>query len=242
MRLPIPLALLLLACGSRTFEVPVTPTVEVGRATVSGRVVDLSNIPVPAMTVSCAESDDSFVTGADGAWSLSVPADTSITLRVVAVDPLSVYRDTSFGPMQLSNKQSLDNLELLSVPGSTVGGLNGIASGDENRGVIALQVVSVTGKCSSDDATVSVEGTATARAVYNLAGTSQPDRDLTKMQPGTRPQAWLAGVAPGSYYSVKFSKPGCNQLPYPVAYGRVSWLDGFRIQSKALTMVTVFIR
>ena len=105
----------------------------------------------------------------------------------------------------------------------------------------ALEVVSVTGKCNSDDATVSVAQTATARAVYNLPGTSQPDRNLTKMQPDTHPQAWLAGVAPGSYYSVKFDKPGCAQLPYPVAYGHVSWLDGFRIQSKALTMVKVFI-
>ena len=55
------------------------------------------------------------------------------------------------------------------------------------------------------------------------------------------PQAWVAGIAPGSYYSVKFEKPGCSQLPYPVPFRKVSWLDGFRVQPKALTMVTVFI-
>ena len=241
MRRFLPLTLVLAACGFHPSEVPVIPQVKVGTATVSGRVVDLSDIPVPAMTVSCAESDASFVTGDDGKWSLRVPADSAITLRVVPVDPLNVYKDTSFGPMQLSNHQVLENLDLLSVPGSTLGGLNGIASGDENRGVVALTVVSITGKCIPDDGTVSVVQTATARAVYNLPGTSQPDRNLVKMQPNTRPQAWVSGIAPGSYYSVKFSKPGCDQLPYPVAYGRVSWLDGFRVQSKALTMVTVFI-
>ena len=241
MRRSIPLALLLTGCGFHPSEVPVIPHVDVGTATLSGRLTDLSNIPVPAMTVSCAESDAKFVTGDDGKWQLTVPADTSITLRVVAVDPLNVYKDTNFGPMQLSNRAVIENLDLLSVPGSTIGGLNGIASGDENRGVIALQVVSITGKCSPDDGTIEVEQTATARAVYNLPGTSQPDRNLQKMQPNTRPQAWLAGVAPGSYYSLKFQKAGCNQLPYPVAYRQVSWLQGFRIQSKALTMVTVFV-
>jgi hypothetical protein len=61
------------------------------------------------------------------------------------------------------------------------------------------------------------------------------------MQPNTQPQAWLAGVAPGGYYTVKFEKPGCRQLPYPVAYNQVSWLDGFRVQPRALTMFTVFV-
>ena len=241
MRRAIALSFVLAGCGFRASEVPVIPHVQVGTASLSGRVVDLSNIPVPAMTVSCAESDDSFVTGEDGKWRITVPADTSITLRSVAVDPKNVYKDTTFGPIQLSARMAMEDLELLSVPGSTTGGLNGIASGDENRGVIALKIVSLTGKCTADDGTVEIDQTATARAVYNLPGTSQPDRNLTQIQPNTFPQAWISGLAPGSYYSVRFRKPGCAQLPYPVAYQQVSWLAGFRVQAKALTMVTVFI-
>jgi hypothetical protein len=231
----------LAACTSRPSDVPVIPHVEVGTAHVSGRVVDLSSIPVPDILVSCAESDASFTTGADGRWELTVPADTALTLRAVPLDPLNVYKDTTFGPLQLSSHAELEDVELLSIPGSTIGLLNGFASGDENRGLVALHVVSITGKCTSDEGTVVVEQTATARAVYNLPGTSQPDRDLPKMQPNTRPQAWVAGIAPGSYYSLKFEKPGCEQLPYPVAYQKVSWLAGFRVQPKALTMVTVFV-
>ena len=235
------LLLLLAACGFRASDVPVIPHVSVGTARVSGRVVDLSRIPLAGIRVSCAESDAAVVTLDDGRWSLEVPADSSVTLRAVAVDPASVYKDSTFGPVQLSSRAVFEGVELLSVPGSTIGGLNGIASGDENRGVIALRVVSLTGRCTPDDGEVEVSQTSTARAVYNLPGTSQPDRTLVRMQPNTRPQAWLSGVAPGSYYSVKFTKPGCAQLPYPVAYQKVSWLEGFRIQPKALTLVTLFI-
>ena len=73
------LALLFSACSLRPSEVPSTPVIVVGTATVSGRVVDLSNIPVAKMRVTCSENDASVVTGDDGKWTLVVPADTSIT-------------------------------------------------------------------------------------------------------------------------------------------------------------------
>ncbi|MBS1152043.1 MAG: hypothetical protein H6Q89_3741 [Myxococcaceae bacterium] len=241
MRRPIFCCLLLSACSFRPSEAPVTPKVVVGTATVSGRVLDLSSLPVEQMRVTCPESDASAVTGPDGKWTLEVPADTTITLRAVPVDPLNVFKDVTFGPLQLSNRSRLENVELLSVPGSTLGGLNGIAGADEVRGVLAVKVVSLSGRCTPDDGTIELPQTTTARAIYNLPNTSQPDRNLVKMQPNTRPQAWLSGIAPGTYHAVKFTKPGCAQLPYPVAYQKVSWLGGFRLQAKALSQITVFI-
>ena len=241
MRRLVCLCLTLSACGFRPSEPPVSPVVVVGKATLSGRVLDLSNIPVANMRVTCSESDASVITGPDGTWALQVPADTTITLRAVPVDPASVYKDVTFGPLQLSNKAVVENVELLSVPGSTIGGLNAIAGGDENRGVLAVKVVSIDGKCTPDEGTIELVQTSTARAIYNLPNTSQPDRKLSNMQPNTHPQAWLSGIAPGTYNAVKFTKPGCTQLPYPVAYQKVSWLGGFRVQARALSQITVFI-
>lgn len=240
---PLLFALLFSACSFRPSEAPVSPQpVMVGTATISGSVRDLSNLPVAQMRVTCSESDASVVTGEDGKWTLEVPADTTITLRAVPVDPLtSVFKDVTFGPLQLSNRGRLDGVELLSVPGSTIGGLNAIAGADELRGVLAVRVVSLSGRCTPDDGTIALEQTTTARAIYNLPNTSQPDRSLSKMQPNTHPQAWLAGIAPGTYHAVKFLKPGCAQLPYPVAHQKISWLGGFRLQPKALTQITVFI-
>lgn len=235
------LLLLSAACVNRPSTPPVTPTITVGTARVSGVVLDLSRLPVPQMRVSCPESDAAVVTGDDGTWSLEVPADTTLTVRAVPVDPLNVFKDVTFGPMQLSNKATLEHVELLSVPGSTIGGLNAIAGGDEVRGVLAVKVVSLSGTCAPDDGVVSLPQTSTARAVYNRPGSSQPDRDLTKVQPNTAPHGWLAGIAPGTYDGVAFTKAGCRQLPYPVAYQGVSWLGGFRTATKALTQVTVFV-
>lgn len=242
MRRLLVLLSLISACGFRPSDPPITPVkVVVGKATLSGKVLDLSNLPVPDMRVTCAESDASMVTGPDGKWTLEVPADTSITIRAVPVDPLNVFKDVTFGPLQMSNRSRLDNVELLSIPGSTIGGLNAIAGADEIRGVLAVRIISLNGKCTPDDGTIELEQTSTARAVYNLPNTSQPDRNLSKMQPNTHPQGWLSGIAPGTYHAIKFTKPGCRQLPYPVAHQKISWLGGFRVQTRALTQVTVFI-
>ena len=99
--------LLMTACGFRPSEPPKSPVVVVGKATLSGRVVDLSEIPVPNMRVTCSESDATVVTDADGKWSLEVPADTAITIRAVPVNPLNVYKDVTVGPMQLSNRMNV---------------------------------------------------------------------------------------------------------------------------------------
>ena len=232
--------LLISACSFRPSEAPVTPAVVVGTATVSGRVLDLSRIPVPQMRVTCAENDASVVTGLDGKWSLEVPADTSITIRAVPVDILNVFKDVTFGPLQLSNRAKVEDVELLSVPGSTIGGLNAIAGADEIRGVLAVKVISLNGMCTPEGGTLSLEQTSTARAIYNLPNTNQPERNLTQIQLNTAPHAWLSGIAPGTYSAVKFTKPGCRQLPYPVTYQKVSWLGGFRLQTKALTQIVVF--
>lgn len=233
--------LLAAACEQRASEPPVTPVVTVGTATLSGVVMDLSRLPVAQMRVTCPENDAAVVTGDDGKWTLEVPADSSITVRAVPVDPLNVFKDVTFGPFQLSNKGRLDDLALLSVPGSTIGGLNAIASNDEVRGVLAVTVVSLSGQCTPEGGTFALAQSKAARAVYNRPHSSQPDRDLTEVQPNTFPHGWLSGVAPGTWTEVKFTKAGCTQLPYPVAHRKVSWGGGFRLSTKALSQVTVFV-
>lgn len=240
----VTLVLLLTACAQRVSEPPVTPVVPVGKAWISGTLTDLSHLPVKDMRVSCPESDAAMVTGDDGKWSLEVPSDSSITVRAVPKDPLdtsNVFKDVTFGPFQLSNKARLDGLELLSVPGSTIGGLNAIASGDEVRGVLAVTIVSLSGRCTPEGGTLALAQSKSARAVYVVANSSQPDRNLTAIQANTYPHGWLAGIAPGTWTEVKFTKPGCTQLPYPVAHQKVSWGGGFRLSTKGLAQVTVFV-
>lgn len=238
------LVLLLCACAQRVSDPPVTPVVTVGTATLSGVVVDLSHLPVKDMKVICPESDAAMITGEDGKWTLEVPSDSSITVRAVPKDPLdvsNVFKDVTFGPFQLSNKSRLDGIELLSVPGSTIGGLNAIASGDEVRGVVAVTVVSLSGRCTPEGGTLSLAQSRGARAVYNVANSSQPDRNLTAIQANTYPHGWLSGIAQGTWTEVKFTKAGCTQLPYPVAHRKVSWGGGFRLSTKGLAQVTVFV-
>ncbi len=241
MKRPFFLALAVAACSQRTAEVPeVPPKPEPGTAVLAGRVVDLGGQPLSGITVACPEGDAKTLTDDFGQFRLAVPAGATVTLRAFSEDPLSVYKPTTTLPVLLSLDQRLAGLELLVLPGSTVSELNAFVSSDENRGVLAVVVQSVGGKCTPEGGTVSLGNDPKARAFYNQAGTGQPLPQLTAIQAGSWPHAFLAGVGPGNYYRPTFTKEGCTTLGFPVAWNRVQWQGDLRVQPKGLTQVMVF--
>lgn len=80
-----------------------------------------------------------------------------------------------------------------------------------------------------------------ALALYVKPGTSQPDRAVTAMQTGSRPNAWLVGVPEGQNFPVHFEKAGCPALPFPVVYQKLTYQPGLRIAARGLTQVPIFV-
>lgn len=243
---PFVIFLLAVACQQprQADPLPLPPAKpDPGSATLTGRVHDGNDLPVEGVTVTCSETDDTYVTRADGLYVLRVPAQSNFTVRTYK--PL--YAGTTLTPMYVEPDRVVTGLDILVVPGPSIGAYNAQAGSDENRGVLALQVVSLSGRCDASSGTVAVLNPETkqampgALAIYVKPGTSQPDRAVMAMQNGSKPNAWLVGVPEGQDFPIRFEKPGCAALPFPVNYNKLSWQAGLRIASGGLTQVPIFV-
>jgi hypothetical protein len=220
------------------------PVPDTGHATVSGLVVDGSNLPVSDVHVICSETGNEYVTGADGVYALQVPASATVTLTTTKF----LYATTALTPMMLQPDQVVSGLDILVMPGPSISAFNAQATPDEIRGVLAIQVISVNGQCDPAGATVTVLNSTTlqpepgALALYVRPGTTEPDRSITSMQAGSSPNAYLVGVPEGQNNPIQLNKTGCPALSFPVNHNGVQWLGGGRIVAKGLTQVQVFVQ
>lgn len=233
------LALLMLTACGPTFpksELPSTPVITTQRATVNGRVLDANGLPVANALVWSAESDDSTTTATDGTFTLSVPADTTITLRALK----EVFTGSSLQPLSLAPNTTLEGLELTMIPGSTLGLLNTLAGGLEEHGAIAVTVTSLSASCDVSNGKVRLDLVPTAKALYVRNGQRAPDVSLQGMQVNGRPNAWIAGVPAGTGYALVFEKTGCRQISLPVSNGGADWQPGLRV-TRGLTVANIFV-
>ena len=233
-----------LACQQRPADpLPAIPKPELSYATISGRVFDGNNLPVEGVVVTVAETDATYTTQADGQYVLQVPAQSTFTVRTWKY----LYAGTTLTPLVLEPDRVLTGLDILVIPSSSLGAYNAQAGSDEERGVLAIQVISLSGRCDAANATVSVLNPETSQvmpgalALYVKSGTSQPDRAVTAMQNGAKPNAWLVGVPEGQNFPIKFEKAGCNALSFPVVYQKATYQPGLRIAARGLTQVPVFV-
>ena len=68
---------------------------------------------------------------ADGRYSLEVPANSTVTLRALALN----YAGTTLTPVNVDTNAKVEDYDILMVPGPTVSELNAMAGLDENRAV-----------------------------------------------------------------------------------------------------------
>ncbi len=235
---------LLTACQQKPADpLPAIPQVEFATATITGRVFDGNDLSVEGVVVTVAETGATYTTGADGLYVLQVPAQTTFTVRTWKY----LYAGTTLTPLQLEADRVVTGLDILVIPSSSIGAYNAQAGSDEERGVLAIQVISMSGRCDAAGATVKVLNPETSQpmpgalAMYVKPGTSQPDRSVPMMQNGSRPNAWLVGVPEGQNFPVRFDKPGCTPLSFPVVYQKATYQPGLRIAARGLTQVPVFV-
>lgn len=236
---------LLTACQQKPADpLPLPPPKpELSYATLTGRVHDGNDFPVEGVTVAVAETGDKYTTGADGLYVLKVPAQNTFTVRTYK--PL--YAGTTLTPLSVEPDRVVTGIDILVVPGPSIGAYNAQAGPDENRGVLAVQVISLSGRCDAASGKVTVLNPETkqampaALALYVKPGTSQPDRAVPSMENGSKPNAWLVGVPEGQDFLIGFDKTGCSALPFPVVHNKLTWQPGLRVASGGLTQVPVFV-
>jgi hypothetical protein len=219
---------------------PETPTVENDRAKVTGHVVDTAGAPVAGATVAVRTSGEHATTDSTGAFTLDVPANTTLTLAATA---------PSMAPTLLQQfLVSADASAAVEIPVITSDHFKTLVAlgANPSGGVVAVALKSLSGSSSVAGATVELTPSL-GRVMYaaTSAGMADPDPTMAAVLPtvvqGEDSYAWALGVQP--HVSImQLAMHGVAQLEPPYAIDEIIWPGTFTVDAGALTLVTLFTK
>jgi hypothetical protein len=219
---------------------PETPTVANDRAKVTGHVVDTSGAPVAGATVAVRASGEHATTDSTGAFTLDVPANTTLTLAATA---------PSMAPTLLQQfLVSSDASAAVEIPVITSDHFKSLVAMGMNPsgGVVAVALKSLSGAGSVGGATVQLTPSL-GRVMYAATGVgmADPDPAMAAVMPtvvqGEDSYAWALGVQP--HVSImQLAMNGVAQIEPPYSIDDVIWPGTFTVDAGALTLVTLFTK
>src|SRR5258707_246620 len=184
---------LLTACADNfgSHPSPETPVVGNDRATVTGHVMDAVGAPVAGATVTVRTSGEHATVDSAGAFTLDVPANTTLTLSATApgMAPTLLQQFlVSPGASGLAEIPMITSAHFQSLVGM---GSNPMG------GVVAVALKSMSGYGNLAGATVGLTPSL-GRVMYAAtgAGMTDPDPTMAMVGPGDDPYAWALGVQP----------------------------------------------
>ena len=233
----------LAGCAESSQEVytaPETPTVGNDRATVTGHVLDPNGAPVAGATVTVRTSGEHATADSTGAFTLDVPANTTLTLAATAPNMAPTLLQQFLVSPGASAAVEIpvvtsDNFKSLAAMGANPTG-----------GVVAVALRSLSGAGSAAGGTVALTPSL-GRVMYapTSLGMADPDPAMAAVvpaaAPGSESYAWALGVQP--HVSImQLTLHGVSQVEPPYSIDDVVWPGSFTVDAGALTLVTLFTK
>jgi carboxypeptidase family protein len=219
---------------------PETPTIGHDRATVTGHVLDPHGTPVAGATVTVRTSGEHATADSTGAFTLNVPANTTLTLAAAAPD---------MAPTLLQQfLVSPEAVAAVEVPLVTTDHFQSLVAMGVNPsgGVVAVALRSLSGTGSAAGGTV-VLTPSLGRIMYAPTSTVMADPDpamatvVPAAAPGGESYAWALGVQP--HVSImQLTLHGVAQVAPPYAIDDITFPGSFTVDAGALTLVTLFTK
>jgi hypothetical protein len=215
---------------------PETPTTDTERATVIGHVTDTSGAPVAGAIVVVRATGEHATADATGAFTLDVPANTTLSLAASA---------PSMAPTLLQQfLVSPGASASVEVPLVTSDHFKNLLAmgGNPSGGVLVTALRSMSGAGSVAGATVELTPSL-GRVMYapSSAGMADPDPAMLTVPQGEEPYVWALGVQP--HVSImQLALHGAEQVDAPYAINDVIWPGTFTVDAGALTLVTLFTK
>jgi hypothetical protein len=228
----------LVACAENPVpqSIPETPTTGSDRATVTGHVVDTVGVAVAGATVAVRSSGEHATADSTGAFTLDVPANTTLTIAATApsMAPTLLQQMIVSPGASVSVDISMvttDHFKSLVAMGNNAAG-----------GVVVTALKSLSGSGSVTGATVELTPNL-GRVMYPAtgAGMADPDPSMVAVGQGNDSYAWAVGVQP--HISImQLALHGAPQVEPPYAIDDIIWPGTFTVDAGALTQVTLFTR
>jgi hypothetical protein len=219
---------------------PETPTTGNDRATVTGHVVDTSGAPVEGATVLVRTSGEHATADSSGAFTLDVPANTTLTLSATAPNMAPTLLQQF-----LVSPGMTATVELPLVTAERFKSLVAMGA-NPSGGVVAVALRSMSGSGSVAGATVALTPSL-GRVMYapTGAGLADPDPAMPAVMPSVvqidESYAWALGVQP--HVSImQLALHGVSQVEPPYAIDEVTFPGTFSVDAGAVTLVTLFTK
>jgi hypothetical protein len=181
-----------------------------GEAMISGHVLDPDGVGVAA-TITVAETDVTATSDGSGAFVVTVPSDSTVTLVASSDGHASTYRDS----VVLASQSAVDGFDFLMLPTDRYAAMNAMATVNAmTGGLVAVRLHSLSAGCATDGAQLAVWPPKAGTIVYSSPGAAgsfdQPDATITAVQAGTTTSAWIAGaISPGNMLAISVQQAGC---------------------------------
>jgi filamentous hemagglutinin family protein len=220
----------LAACSSSSSPASTTPSDSgagdtAATITEHGTFLDYFTLkPVAGLTV--ADNGASTTTDAQGNWSLTIPA-TSTLLQPVISGPSSsklLFPDTT------PTGTDVDHGTIVTADTQAIGIEQATLDGFDSTKALVQIVVRTTGSCASAvGGTITVTAPAGAKLFY-FNSTGVPDGTLTSIQDVQQPRAAAVAfnITPGADLTVTIAHPTCTAVGYPFAGNGFSYTGKVR--------------
>ncbi|HEX8107785.1 MAG TPA: carboxypeptidase-like regulatory domain-containing protein [Kofleriaceae bacterium] len=207
---------------------------------VIGHVLDATGAPVAGATVTVRASGEHATVDSTGAFTLDVPANTTLTLAANAPSMAPTLLQQFLVPTGTTAQVEIplitgDHFKTLAAMGMNPSG-----------GVVAVALKSLSGAGSVAGATVQLTPSL-GRVMYAPTGLgmTDPDPAMAAVVPtvvqGNESYAWALGVQP--HVSImQLALRGAAQVEPPYAIDDVIWPGTFTVDAGALTLVTLFTK
>jgi hypothetical protein len=219
-----------------TPETPETPPIPRDRATVTGHIVDANGVALAGAAVAVRASGERATVDSAGAFTLDVPADTTLTIEATGPNMATTLLSQFMVAPGASAAFEIPVLARERMKGLVAMGTN------PSGGAVAVVLKSLSGAAQgATGATVEITPDKLGRVLYLPAepGMVDPDPSLTSIVRSTGPVAVAVGVQP--HVSImKLTLQGISQVEPPYAIDDVIWPGTFTVDAGALTLVTLF--
>jgi hypothetical protein len=192
-----------------------------------------------------AETDGAVMTNVGGAYQLSVPSDSTVTLVTSATGFATTYRESVI----LASQSAGAGFDVTLLPPDQITALNGLAVTPDRAatlGLMAVRLHSLNSNCATVGARLTVWPPLAATVMYSRPSTSggldQPDPTLDGVQAGGHVDAWLLGVmVPGNQLTITLDQPGCRLLDSSPSLNGLVYPGLRRSDAQALTLIDLFL-
>ena len=218
-----------------TSEPPETPTIGKDRASVTGRIVDASGAGIAGATVAVRATGERATSGSDGAFTLDVPANTTLTIEASAPNMANTLMPQFMISPALNASFEIPMVARAHLTSLIAMGANAMG------GAVVIEVQSLSGSHSLGRTTIDIAPSNLGKVMYmpNAGVLPDPDPALSAVTRSSGAVAWALGVQP-HVSTLKLKLGGASQVDMPYSVEDITWLGTFTVDAGALTYLTVF--